>query len=89
MTDDRPATIYDIKAAIERAYQMGRLEVTGEVNIQRVRVLKERLERLEEQLRVAPDDKLLRKALRVRKQVLRACEIGVRNETKLKALVNQ
>jgi len=89
LTDDRPATIEDIEAAVKRAYQMGRLEVMGQVNIQRVRVLKDRLERLEEQLRAAPDNKLLRKALRVRKQVLRACEIGVRNELKLKELTDQ
>lgn len=89
MTDDRLATIEDIKVAVERAHQLGRLEVMGQVNIQRVRVLKERFERLEEQLKVAPDDKLLRKALRVRKQVLRACEIGVRNELKLMELMEQ
>jgi hypothetical protein len=86
---DTPATIEDIEVAIKRAYQMGQLEVVGRVNVQRVRVLKERFDRLETQLQVTPDDELLRKTLRVRKQLLRACETGVRNELKLKELMEQ
>ena len=77
----------EIEAALRRAYQIGRLEVVGEVNIQRVRTLKERFERLEAQLELTPD--LLPKALRLRKQIVRACEIGLRNETALKELMEQ
>jgi len=77
----------EIEAALRRAYQIGRLEVIGEVNIQRVRTLKERFERLEAQLELTPD--LLPKALRLRKQIVHACEIGLRNETTLKELMEQ
>ena len=81
-----PEIAAELKTCFERARQIGRLEVTGEVNIQRVRALKERYDRLLEHLKAAPDDLLVRKAKRLRKQLLQACEIGVRNEVKLKEL---
>jgi len=83
---DTPATVADVEAIIKCAYQIGRLDVTGNVNVQRIQTLKERFEHLETQLKAEPNEKLLRKILRLRKQILRACEIGLRNEVKLKEL---
>lgn len=86
-TDDRPATIEDIQAAVTRAYQVGRLEVMGQVNIQRVRAMKERYETLLAQMETSPSDELCHKLLRHRKRLLQACQVGVRNEHALNKLL--
>jgi len=84
---NKPATIADVQAAVNKAYQVGRLEVIGQVNIQRVRALKERYDDLLMRLKTGPNDELARKLTRLHKQLLRACKVGVRNEEKLRALL--
>lgn len=86
--NDMAALLADVEAALERAYQMGRLEVTGQVNIQRIRALKERYDSLREQLETTPSDELIRKANRLRRQLRRACEVGIRNEAQLEKLTD-
>ena len=85
---DLAALLTDVEAALELAYQMGRLEVTGQVNIQRIRALKERYDSLREQLETTPSDELIRKAKRLRRQLRRACEVGIRNEAQLEKLTD-
>lgn len=86
--DDLPATLADIKAAVDRAFQLGRLTVIGEVNIQRVRALRERYDNLLEKVKDTPTDELIRKLKRVRKQLIRACETGVRHEDTLRKMTD-
>jgi hypothetical protein len=83
------ATLADITAAIDKAYQLGRLEVIGQVNIQRVRTLRERYDSLLEQAHNTPTDALIRRVRRLRRQLIRACETGARHEDKLQELLER
>jgi hypothetical protein len=71
---------------VERAYQMGRLEVTGEVNVHRISQMNERLERLTIHLEQEYDEHLRRKARKLCKKIDQACEVALRNEAKLREL---